>query len=344
MLKLIKCEFWKLKRKHFVSFVVFAALLFPIPFTALVLAGSVGNFTGFDAVFGLLVTLGEPVMLPIVLGIVAAMLFFMERDNDTLKNLHTIPISPTKIASAKIAVLFILGLIYSLATLLSSMVGGLMAGSELVNIGEKIWISIITSLLYTASTLPVVIIIVGLNRSYIFSIILTFFYTMFDYMLAYGGQFASEEPAMKLISNIFPAPTIYRWQAAQFVSPDSPAYSVIEPYGILFMIPTLFLFDFKLELTRFANLVYLFNIIYLGLGASALCFVTWNFAVKVLGAVKTSVYIYMVPVITVVTSVLILHEKITVLAGVGTLLTLAGLFLSESKAQLRKEDKNGLTK
>lgn len=68
MLKLIQCEFWKLKRKHFVSFVIFAALLFPIPFTALVLAGSIGNFTGFDAVFGLLVTLGEPVMLPIVLG------------------------------------------------------------------------------------------------------------------------------------------------------------------------------------------------------------------------------------------------------------------------------------
>lgn len=45
-------------------------------------------------------------------------------------------------------------------------------------------------------------------------------------------------------------------------------------YGILFMIPTLFLFDFKLELTRFANPVYLFNIIFLGLGAPALCFVT----------------------------------------------------------------------
>ncbi len=102
-------------------------------------------------------------------------------------------------------------------------------------------------------------------------------------------------------------------------------------YGILFMIPALFLFDFKLELTRFADPVYLFNIIYLGLGASALCFVTWNFAVKVLGAVKTSIYIYMVPVITVGTSVLILHEKITMLASIGTVLTLAGLFLSESK-------------
>ena len=116
-------------------------------------------------------------------------------------------------------------------------------------------------------------------------------------------------------------------------------------YGILFMIPTLFLFDFKLELTRFTNPIYLFNIVFLGLGASALCFVTWNFAVKVLGAVKTSIYIYMVPVITVVTSVVILHEKITVLAAVGTILTLAGLLLSESKVFLRKEEKqNGLAK
>lgn len=102
-------------------------------------------------------------------------------------------------------------------------------------------------------------------------------------------------------------------------------------YGIVFMIPALFLFDFRLDFARFANPVYLLNIIYLGLGASALCFVTWNFAVKVLGAVKTSVYIYMVPVITVLTSVIVLHEQITWLAATGTALTLVGLFLSESR-------------
>jgi drug/metabolite transporter (DMT)-like permease len=108
-------------------------------------------------------------------------------------------------------------------------------------------------------------------------------------------------------------------------------------YGIVFMIPTLFLFDFQMDFSRFANPVYLLNIIYLGLGASALCFVTWNFAVRVLGAVKTSVYIYMVPVITVATSVTILHEKITPMAGIGTILTLAGLFLSESKLFKKRE-------
>lgn len=104
-------------------------------------------------------------------------------------------------------------------------------------------------------------------------------------------------------------------------------------YGILFMIPMLFFFDFQPDLSRFVNMAYLFNILYLGLGASALCFVTWNFAVKELGAVKTSVYIYMVPVITVITSVLILHEQLTLLAGIGTVLTLVGLFLSEYKPE-----------
>ena len=100
-------------------------------------------------------------------------------------------------------------------------------------------------------------------------------------------------------------------------------------YGILFMVPVLFFFDFQMGLERFADVTYLLNILYLGLGASALCFVTWNFAVKVLGAVKTSVYIYMVPVITVVTSVLILREPVTWVSIMGTVLTVAGLFLSE---------------
>ena len=107
-------------------------------------------------------------------------------------------------------------------------------------------------------------------------------------------------------------------------------------YGILFMIPTLFLFDFKLDLSRFANMTYLLNILFLGLGASALCFVTWNFAVKILGAVKTSICIYLVPVITVAASVLIIHEPFTWITGIGTILTLAGLLISEKNLQNEK--------
>ncbi len=112
-------------------------------------------------------------------------------------------------------------------------------------------------------------------------------------------------------------------------------------YGILFMIPALFLFDFPWDPARFADPLSLANLLFLGLGASALCFVTWNFGVKVLGAVKTSVYIYLVPVVTVLTSVLVLHERITLLAGIGTVLTLAGLFLSEKGSFAGKRSPRG---
>lgn len=108
------------------------------------------------------------------------------------------------------------------------------------------------------------------------------------------------------------------------------------PTGDLLTLLAAFLwacYYFQWDLTRFANPVYLLNILFLGLGASALCFVTWNFAVKRLGAVRTSIYIYMVPVITLIASVLILHEPFTWMTGAGMFLTLAGLLLSEYKTK-----------
>lgn len=110
-------------------------------------------------------------------------------------------------------------------------------------------------------------------------------------------------------------------------------------YGLLFMVPALFLFDFRFDASPFASPVNWLNILFLGAGASALCFVTWNWSVGVLGAVKTSAYIYMVPVITIAASVVILQEKLTWVAFCGGALTLAGLYISETKPkpQLKEE-------
>ena len=103
-------------------------------------------------------------------------------------------------------------------------------------------------------------------------------------------------------------------------------------YGLVFMTPAFFVFRFNLGIERFSQPANIFNILFLGICASALCFVTWNSAVKFLGAVKTSVYIYLVPVITVAASVIVINEKITHMMAVGIILTLAGLFISERKA------------
>lgn len=104
-------------------------------------------------------------------------------------------------------------------------------------------------------------------------------------------------------------------------------------YGIVLMLPALFIFDFRWGWERFTVPFNIGNILFLGVGASAICFASWSWSIKILGAVKASVYIYLVPVVTVVTAALILHENITPLAMLGTGLTLVGLVISESSAK-----------
>jgi drug/metabolite transporter (DMT)-like permease len=102
-------------------------------------------------------------------------------------------------------------------------------------------------------------------------------------------------------------------------------------YGLLLMLPILPFADVSFGIARFADPVVLFNMLFLGFGASAFCFLTWNYAVSVLGPVRTSVYIYLIPIVTIAFSVAILKEKLTWISITGTVLILAGLMLSERK-------------
>lgn len=114
-------------------------------------------------------------------------------------------------------------------------------------------------------------------------------------------------------------------------------------YGLLFMLPVLFLSIDSLDVSRFAQLGNFSNLLFLGVGASALCFVTWNFSVKTLGAVRATVYIYTIPMLTTIASVAILGETITIKTVFGILLTLTGLILSELPNLLRQR-KNIISK
>lgn len=152
-------------------------------------------------------------------------------------------------------------------------------------------------------------------------------------------SFMGEELKLNLKGDILSVIAAFIWAVYSLLTRKISGYGYntiqttrrIFAYGIVCMIPVLFVSGFDFDIYKFKNYEYLFNLIYLGAGASALCFVTWNYAVKILGAVKTSVYIYMVPVITVVTSVIVLKEHITVMMAAGTVLTLVGLLLSERK-------------
>ena len=103
-------------------------------------------------------------------------------------------------------------------------------------------------------------------------------------------------------------------------------------YGLVFMLPALWLCDASPLPQALTDPVCLANIVFLGLGASAICFVSWNFSIHVLGTLKTSVYIYLTPVVTVFTSHVLLDEPLTAMICLGTVLTLAGLALSSAES------------
>lgn len=73
------------------------------------------------------------------------------------------------------------------------------------------------------------------------------------------------------------------------------------------------------------------NLLFLGCVASMLCFVAWNWAMKTLGAVVATNYVYINPLTTIVFAWLILDEQITLFFLLGALLILVGMYLADHK-------------
>ena len=223
MLKLISCEVQKLKRKKFIQLAIGAAVLFPIPITILMARDS----QTFDQLFRACVMFGDLLFLPCVLGVIAAMLFLMEQDNDTLKNLLVIPISRTKIVLSKLCVLLGLSVLYSVAGLGASLIGGVIVG----HVGDlllRFGISICLGLFVLIATLPVISLILINNKSYIFAIILSFAYAVISFAITM--MFSSSPEALNSIASILPIPLIMKWYLGAL--PVEAALSYIVPYTI----------------------------------------------------------------------------------------------------------------
>ena len=82
------------------------------------------------------------------------------------------------------------------------------------------------------------------------------------------------------------------------------------------------------RLSSFRNLG---NLVFLGLLASAACFVLWSRACRALGVVRTTVGLYLTPVVGVVFATLFLGERVTWLSAVGGILIVCGVAVANMK-------------
>ena len=106
---------------------------------------------------------------------------------------------------------------------------------------------------------------------------------------------------------------------------------------VIFLMGTLLLLPFYIhELNSKGgievNAANLSAIIYLGVGASVICFLIWNKAIGALGSGRTALFGNLIPIFSSIEAVLFLHEKITFIHIISFILVVAGLVI----ANLRK--------
>lgn len=102
-------------------------------------------------------------------------------------------------------------------------------------------------------------------------------------------------------------------------------------YGVLTILPAFLLHPLQPDLDILLKPIVLSNLLFLAVLASLICYVLWNVVLKQLGTVRASSYIYLNPLVTMVASVIILHEQITWITLLGAGCIIFGVYQAEKK-------------
>lgn len=115
--------------------------------------------------------------------------------------------------------------------------------------------------------------------------------------------------------------------------------AAISPINFLFVIfsfGTLMVFPFFVWETNHSPAVewngsLVLSILYLGLGASVICFLIWNAAIGKLGAGRTALFGNLIPIFSSIEAALLLHEDFTWIHVVSMIIVFTGIILANSQ-------------
>lgn len=104
-------------------------------------------------------------------------------------------------------------------------------------------------------------------------------------------------------------------------------------YGVLTILPYYIFVPDLPSVGLFTKPQVLGNLLFLGCLASMVCFLTWNWCISKLGAVKATNWVYFNPITTMIFASWVLGEKITPYFLVGAVCILMGMYLADKKTQ-----------
>lgn len=100
-------------------------------------------------------------------------------------------------------------------------------------------------------------------------------------------------------------------------------------YGLLTIIPYYLIVPGFPSLDVLLRPDVLWNLLFLGVVASMICYVAWNWVIGRLGAVVATNWVYFNPITTILFAWWLLHEQITIWFLLGTVFILVGMYLAD---------------
>ena len=196
MVRIIKTEFYKLKRYH-ILWAGVALMLLSVLLTLFTSMANDGSVWDFAYLTEQVIKNNMSMIFPMCISLIAGYMISREQTDDTLKNILTVPVSFKRLLTGKLIVCGVLsivfGLICSLFTVIAELIVGFPGFHFSLILQAVLQITAVNFFLYLA-VLPIIIITSRKSSSFLIGVLVAFVY-------GYGGMFAAGNMTL---ANIYP--------------------------------------------------------------------------------------------------------------------------------------------
>ena len=196
MVRIVKTEFYKLKRYH-ILWAGVALMLLSVLLTLFTSMANDGSVWDFSYLIEQVIKNNMSMIFPMCISLIAGYMISREQTDDTLKNILTVPISFKRLLTGKLIVCAVLsiifGLICSLFTIIAELLVGFPGFQVTLPLKSTLQITAVNFFLYLA-VLPIIVITCRKAGSFLVGVIIAFVY-------GYGGMFAAGNMTL---ANIYP--------------------------------------------------------------------------------------------------------------------------------------------
>ncbi|MBU5334608.1 MAG: ABC transporter permease [Anaerocolumna aminovalerica] len=178
MLRLYFNELKKLKRQRIIRIICILGLIMPVLWTLICIRDQLP----YRSLVGLNILIGNFLITPSLFSVILLLLFQIEEQNDTMKNILVTTIEKWKIYIIKLVTALFLIIIFNIVTCLYTLIGGMFLNDS-GYVGRTFAALLLTAIASISASLPILLVIVIFRKRYLVSMIFVNCFIIIQFLL-----------------------------------------------------------------------------------------------------------------------------------------------------------------